>query len=500
MALRSPKLRLKMLVAVLAAVVLPQVLVIASGTFDRGVDERMQRNVAAALEEARARLGEAGQRSDREVVLALLDAVADDHGVRLRWLDARGETQLDLDHDGPSGLYWAASRFFFGPDGAPSLGEFDATLGPLLQRPELVAAAGEGVTATACRHSPGGLLLVCHAAGALPAIGAGGGEGSSLLYVQESSRRAIRSLYDARYQMLKLLVFVLPFAVLIALWLIASVIGPVERLEREVAEQAKHPRRDLALRVDGRDEVGELAAAFNGLLDELARQRRSNEAFVADLVHEFKNPVAAIRAAAERVARAKPSDAEQLERLGKLLGESSGRLDRLVSAFLELARAEAGLSREPREPVDLVALVRALVQRFAADSRYAAVSFPLEAPEHPVDVVASPGRLEVALGNLLENAASFVAAGGTVSVTVVHEGARAQVTVRDNGPGIAPGDLPRVFERFFTTRGGERGTGLGLALAKAIIEAHQGTLTVASKPGQGAAFTLELPVVPSSIR
>jgi two-component system sensor histidine kinase ChvG len=164
----------------------------------------------------------------------------------------------------------------------------------------------------------------------------------------------------------------------------------------------------------------------------------------------------------------------------------------LVTQFLELARAEAGMLHEPRERVDLATLARGLVETMSADARFEGTKFAVDAPES-AEVVGIAYRFDSVVRNLLENAASFSGKGGEVRVAIERQGSAVELRVADTGPGIAEEDLPRVFTRFFTTRGRERGSGLGLALVRAVIEAHGGSVRVSSNPGRGATFTVVLP-------
>jgi signal transduction histidine kinase len=165
----------------------------------------------------------------------------------------------------------------------------------------------------------------------------------------------------------------------------------------------------------------------------------------------------------------------------------------LVTEFLELAGAEAGLSHEQREPVDVAAVLRGLQAGLAADPRWQAVTWKLGGLKAPSVVPGVTVRLERAFRNLLINALSFAGDTPWVEVALRRHEETCEVTVRDSGPGISPEQLPHLFERFFTTRRERSGTGLGLALTHAIVQAHGGSITVSSPPGQGAAFVVRLP-------
>jgi signal transduction histidine kinase len=190
-----------------------------------------------------------------------------------------------------------------------------------------------------------------------------------------------------------------------------------------------------------------------------------------------------------------PLDDERRHRLADALGTSAVRLDALVTQFLELARAEGGLPAESREEVDLEALVRGLARTMGEGSAVTIeVTVKAGATTEPVRVKGVASRLESVLRNLLDNALSFARA--RVGIEVGRAGDEAEVVVSDDGPGITPADMPRVFDRFFTTRGDRRGTGLGLALARAVVEAHGGTIQAQSLPEGGARFVVRLPLTP----
>ncbi len=294
-------------------------------------------------------------------------------------------------------------------------------------------------------------------------------------------------------ELLRLTLAVLPVAMLVAWWLGWRLVRPIEHLRRQIVERLRDPGRAVAgeLQVRSKDEFSELVDTFNDLLTRLAERDAANEAFVADLAHEFKNPVAAIRAAAESLADSDGVDGRRAARLAGVLERSSGQLDALVTQLLDLARAEAGMVGEQREPVDLAALARGVVEAARHDDRNGEVRFVCEGQ----GVLASgvSGRLESAIRNLVVNAASFNRGGGEVRVTIAEEGPWLRLDVCDSGPGISVDDLPRVFDRFFTTRSGSSGTGLGLAMVRAIAEAHGGRVEVASEPGVETRLSILLP-------
>jgi two-component system sensor histidine kinase ChvG len=521
---------------VLAMLVLPQAIVIGWSAMERDIGGKLQASVSLTAQDAADVLLAAHQKGlDAEQTKAKLGEVAAQHTARIRVVRRDGSERFDFDLDQGTDFVHQIGTLFFGPDGAPTLREFDETLGPVQRRPEIVhvthwhepggadvapprAPLEEGLAHgpalfesrrpppssgnldSGCRTSPAGKLLVCHAVRAVP----GEDDAVEALYVQESSRRAVRALYDLRYHLLRLSLLMLPFALAFSWWMGHRMVRPIEWLRERVLEKARsaNPRADLDSPPG--DEVADLAGAFNDLLGSLDDRRRANEAFIADLVHEFKNPVAAIRTCAETLDSG-AVDERRAARLAKILADSSTRLDALVSQFLELARAEAGMPNEARAEVDLAALVRGVTA--AASQGHPEVTFDVDASA-PLAVVGVEPRLDSVVRNLVDNAASFAGVGGRVRVSLKRDpddAGQAILEVCDTGPGIPDHDLPRMFERFFTTRAApegnaepsarkQKGTGLGLALVKAVAEAHGGSVSAHSSAGAGATFRVVLPV------
>lgn len=281
---------------------------------------------------------------------------------------------------------------------------------------------------------------------------------------------------------------VLALAVGLGAWLGRTWVAPIARLRDESRARVERPLTAPPLPEATTDEFGDLARAFNHLLAAVQTGAREKEAFVADLAHEMKNPIAAVRAAAESLATCDGLDAARAHRLARNLDASGRSLDALVTGLLELARAEAGLSADAREDVDLKALVVGLVATMQDGGQFPTVAFNVEGDV--ARVVGSAVAIERALGNLVLNAAQHAAA--RVDVRVGQDGDVGWVEVSDDGPGVPPAAIDRVFDRFYTSRGG--GTGLGLALVKAVAEAHGGRATARSAPGAGATFRIELAV------
>jgi CheY-like chemotaxis protein/anti-sigma regulatory factor (Ser/Thr protein kinase) len=169
----------------------------------------------------------------------------------------------------------------------------------------------------------------------------------------------------------------------------------------------------------------------------------------------------------------------------------------LINQILDVARLEAGRTPLRARPLDLGTFVEGIAQPFREPAARKAMHFGVELPTRPVEVFADPLQLEKVVANLLSNALKFTPEGGAVRVTVSAEGDAAHVVVRDSGPGIPAADVPHVFDRFYQVNEAAQtqlGTGIGLALAKEVVDLHGGALTVASEEGFGSTFTVTLPL------
>jgi two-component system sensor histidine kinase ChvG len=485
---RVRTLRNSVFLAMVVVVASPLLLALLSNIAESLFSARTVARTATSAQEIAAiwrgaeALDDPGRREKSDQVARLRD-----QRVRL----VRDETAVAIaDHVVGRSWLFRAGDLFYGPRRAEGLHAHEQQQGDAARRAVVVQALEEGSAASCAEHSLGN-LLVCESAVRVDAAG-----GPMVVHVQGSSRRGVQALWEVRRQLVELTLAALVVALGLAFWLSRRVVRPVEALREQALDGARRasPRADL--RAERLDEVGQLAAAFNSLLEAVEARRRENVAFLADLAHEFKNPVAAVRAVADQLDGAAGLDVDRQARLGAVVGRSARELDALVTQFLELARVEAGVGEAPRERVDVGALLRGLGEGVEGEGRYpgVALELALEAGDRPeLTVEGAPGQLESALRNLVDNAMSFAGERGRVSVSARREGREVRVRITDSGPGIEGDDLPRVFDRFYTTRRQRGGTGLGLALTRAIVEAHGGSVRAESTPGGGACFEVVLP-------
>ncbi len=269
-----------------------------------------------------------------------------------------------------------------------------------------------------------------------------------------------------------------------------AVAGPIERLTR-AAERVAEGERQAPLPEPRGREVRALTHALEQMRREL-EERHALENFVADLSHELKNPVAAIRASAEVLTEGAADDPQTARRFALRIRESADKLQQLTQDLLSLARLEARGIESP-EAVDLAMLAREAVdaQQEAAAARH--VRLELLRPEAAAPVRGDRVWLRRALENLLGNAVQHSPDGAQVLVQIAADAHGVTATVRDQGAGVDPVIRGRLFERFSTTRHGEGGTGLGLAIVRAVAELHGGRAQLRESGPTGSVFALSLP-------
>ena len=323
-------------------------------------------------------------------------------------------------------------------------------------------------------------------------------QGESVLgavLVSRSTITILSDIYQLRLDIAKIFFFSVGLAVVLSLLLARTVTVPVGRL-RDQAEgllddSGKLKRRFAPL--SGKDEVADLSRALYRLSTRLQERTDHMEDFMADLVHEMKNPVAGILSAAEL---AESDCGPEAQRFLTVINREGRRIERLLDDLRELISVDVRLDRGRRSSINLAELLTTIVESYPyKDSNMEALRFN-NASTSAVMVDADPDRLAQAVLNLIDNALSFSPQNEAVEITLVATEKMAQITVADRGPGIRPEDAQRIFERWYTDRptGNEaRHTGLGLAIVQGIAVGYGGQAHALPRENGGACFILEFP-------
>lgn len=373
-------------------------------------------------------------------------------------------------------------RFY--PAGKPLLG------------PEIRAALAGRYGAATRRSSGGQRSLTLYSA--IPVRDRGRVVGAVL--VSQSTYRILTALWEVRLDIFRVFLASVAAAVVLSLLVSTTIARPLRRL-RDEANALLDRRGRLRGRFGGsrrQDEIGDLARALAELTRRLETHLAFIESFASDVSHEFKNPLASIRSATELLAEV--DDPADRQRFLAVVQKEVARMEGLLASVREITEIDAQLETEAVAPVALDGLLREVVEArcLRADNR---VKINLEKDSEPVLVHASPERLTQVFENLLDNAESFSPAGGTVDVRLRRENGAGVVVVDDRGPGIPEAHLDRIFNRFFQYRPQRNGhTGLGLAIAKAIVDGYGGSIHARNRPEGGARFEVRLPVLPEISR
>jgi two-component system sensor histidine kinase ChvG len=326
-------------------------------------------------------------------------------------------------------------------------------------------------------------------------------DGGALL-VTSNERSLIRSMRSQRAVLGLVMAVAILMSVLLSLFLARTIVRPLRRIA--LAAHRVRLGRAREVRVprlpSRRDEIGLLARSVADMSQSL-RQRIDNiEAFAADVTHELKNPLASLRSAIDGLDSV--TDEKLRERLMQVARDDVARLDRLISDISEAARTDAELARARFEPVDLGQLIEQLVKAWdnRRDKGDARIAFARPRKASTI-VMGDPGRLARAIDNVLDNAVSFSPAGGLVEVAASHVGNSVRIRIDDEGPGVPEEARESIFHRFHSIRPERehfgRHSGLGLAIAKAIVEGHDGEISVYDRDDapSGARFIISLPAI-----
>jgi len=333
-----------------------------------------------------------------------------------------------------------------------------------------------------------------------------GGEQRLIVAVTMARPRAVNFLGDVLVQLLLAGLAAFVISILLAYLIARSIARPLQHITLATEKIAKGDY-DQQLNITSPDEVRRLATSFNVMAQEVKASRQAQRDFVANVSHELKTPLTSIQGFSQAILDGTARDGEARRQAAQIINDETERMTRLVNELLDLAKLDAGQIVMAQEPVDMGQLLRGCVEKLTPQAGQGGVELRLDLGALP-PFSGDNDRLAQVFTNLIDNALKHTSQGGRVTVAareVISQPARKgekavpkiEVSVADTGSGIPPEDLSRIFERFYqvdkSRHGKDRGAGLGLAIAKEIVQAHGGQIKAESVVGVGTKFTVTLP-------
>lgn len=326
------------------------------------------------------------------------------------------------------------------------------------------------------------------------------GRKGDVLLTTRNAPDITQNVRDARQTLAIIVGAALAISILLSLFLARTIVQPLRSLVRAAVRVRLGRDREVVVPrlPERRDEIGMLARAISDMSAALRHRIDAVESFAADVAHEIKNPLASLRSALESMD--KVEDPELRRQLTAIASHDVRRIDRLVTEIADASRIDAELSRTTFVPVDMVKLVKALVAEREGRGVNGSCRIAVSCRGMVDMVVAGDApRLERVLENLLDNAVSFSPGRATIEVEIVRHEDRVEISISDHGPGIPQDAREKVFERFHSLRPPSEDfgshSGLGLAIARTIVEAHYGSLTAEGRSDgtSGARLLITLP-------
>ena len=449
------------------------VIVAAVPVFGMAFAEMHERQLLAALERDMIHQGElvramvrTNERDMRSVESALVIAARDTR-TRIRILDDLGNVVADSHRGGPPEGAERPVPYLGGGESPTHVAEIPKPVA-LAERTEVKRAlAGRYGSATRLWDNQDRVYLFS----ALPVIDRTRGVVTSVVYVTKSTHDVKLQLYRLRTWLVRLLAASLGITALITLLLATTIARPLGKLTRRAQRIAARQPVEPADRLMRRsDEIGQLARAVDAMTDELERRARDAQTLAADISHEFKTPLTGIRGAAELLRDGAAEDPEARDRFLAMIVDDTARLDRLVSRLLELARVED--DRGAALPVDLGDLARACAAR--------PWPVPVVVTSEGDGVIAGRSiALASAIENLIANATQHAEPGTDVHVVVERRATgTVRVIVANHGSPLSTAARTKVWDRFYSTRHADGGSGLGLSIVRSVATAHGGGVGV----------------------
>jgi signal transduction histidine kinase len=287
-----------------------------------------------------------------------------------------------------------------------------------------------------------------------------------------------------------------PVAVILGVLVSQYISGPLRRLTL-ASQRVAEGNYDVDVSVDRRDEVGRLSRAFSSMARRVGEAQTQMRMLVANVSHDLKTPLTSILGFSQALRDGAAGNGAEVRRMGTVIHDEASRLSARLNDLLYLSEIDAGQTLLQQDDIDLRRLLEGVIGRIAAQARERNVALDIDLAEG-LSVNADGAKLERALENLLDNARKYTPAGGRIAVRSYVNPGSACIDVANSAPDLRPGELPRLFERFYRrdrTRaetGDSAGTGLGLPIARDLIELHGGTLTAELREGR-LIFTARLP-------
>lgn len=324
------------------------------------------------------------------------------------------------------------------------------------------------------------------------------------VFVVRNGKTIEEAVQGVRVDILTIFAAALCVTVLLSFYLGSTIVRPLRRLAAAADKIRSAPGqvRSIPEFHERNDEIGDLAADLNAMTYALSQRLDAIESFAADVAHELKNPLTSLRSAVETAGRLE--DVNQQQQLMGIIQEDVQRLDRLISDISDASRLDAELSREESKKINLSQLLKALVEAHCISGGHGNNRIVFnQMTKKPLNVMGNEGRIIQVFRNLITNSFSFSPSGGQVVVRIELERDWVISKVEDEGPGIPPASLEKIFERFYSERPDTEQfgihSGLGLSISRQIVTAHQGmieaeNLTNTNGKIRGARFIVKLPV------
>jgi len=289
----------------------------------------------------------------------------------------------------------------------------------------------------------------------------------------------------------------LGISMVLAFYLSSAISRPV-RAVTQAARRMSAGDYGQEVKVTGSDETGELARDFNMMADRVRAAYEQQRNFVGNVSHELRTPLTSIEGFSQALLDGVSASAEEQRRSLEIINQESKRLVRLLRDLLLLSQIDAGELTPERRLIDVIKLIDELGSLYIGRAEEEGIALRLEPPPEALTISTDPDRLERVLTNLLDNALKYTGRGGAVTLSARRDGDYVNISVADTGSGIPPELLPRIFDRFYRVEQSRAqkhgGSGLGLSICKELVETMGGTIDVHSLVGQGATFTVTLPL------